>query len=45
MLVRRGWIRLLNYSSWLLSVLSAEVDDTQENFWSQCYEVLALLGR
>jgi hypothetical protein len=35
--LRRGWIRLLDCSSWLLTALGTEVDDTREGSWSQCY--------
>jgi hypothetical protein len=32
------------HSSWLLSVLGAEMDDAREGSWSRCCEALALLG-
>jgi hypothetical protein len=41
---REGRLGLLWCCSGLPGILSAEVDDAQEGSWSQCCEVLSILG-
>jgi hypothetical protein len=42
---RKGRLGLPWCSSGLPGILGTEVDDAREGSWSQCYEVLVLLGR